>query len=158
MANFTAVTSERTDPSRLARLEQKIQSALPEAYRQFLLRHNGGKPERRIFTFNEHGSESTDAIRYFYADCSNSLYSIEEKLRIYSGRIPQGHLPIACDSLGNLVLLSVNPGDYGAIYFWDHERELPRPGSRDNLYIVASSFEEFIESLREKGGPRNEAC
>jgi hypothetical protein len=150
MVTFSPVTTERTDASRLARLEQKIRSALPDAYRQFLLQHNGGKPDRRIFSFVENGRESTDAVRCFYADCDHTLYSIDKKMQVYSGRIPDGCLPIACDPFGNQLLLSVAADDYGVIYFWDHERESSRAGGKDSLCLLASSFEEFVESLKER--------
>jgi SMI1 / KNR4 family (SUKH-1) len=149
MLGFEPITSERADKGCIARLEQKFGCALPDSYRRFLIEFNGGKPERRVFTFIERGRESVAAIRYFYADCDSRAYSIEEKLRIYSGRIPEGYLPIACDSFGNLLLLSVSAQHHGEIYFWNHERELSRPGPGD-MHRVAAFFEELIANLKER--------
>jgi SMI1-KNR4 cell-wall len=150
MLSFKPVTAERADEARIARLEQKLGYALPESYRQFLLQFNGGKPEKRLLTFVERDHEATAAIKYFFADCDIGLYSIEVKLKTYSGRIPEGYLPIACDSFGNLLLLSLSGEHRGEVYFWDHERELPQPGRSRNTHFVAATFEELIASLKDK--------
>lgn len=64
-------------------------------------------------------------------------------------RIPQGLLPIACDSLGNLLLLDIGAKRFGFVYFWDHEEE--GDGEDDptwnNISIVAPSFDRLISSL-----------
>lgn len=151
MEDLRPVTAEKTNANRLALLERKIKGKLPDAYRQFLLRFNGGKPARRLFRFIERGHESTAAIRYLFADCSNSLYGIEAQLDLYAGRIPDHCLPIGCDSFGNLILLSVRTEDHGSIHFWDHESELSRPGSWNNVYKMAPGFNEFVASLMESG-------
>src|SRR6478736_6542647 len=128
MNTFRPITTDKTDGSRLAALEKRIRGILPDEYRQFLLSCNGGKPTHRAFRFIERGRESIGALRYLYGDCKERLYSIQDKIEVYSGRIPEYFLPIGCDSFGNLILLSLRKEDHGSVYFWDHERELPQPG------------------------------
>ncbi len=58
-------------------------------------------------------------------------------------RLPRGLLPIIEAEGGNVVCLSVRPGDFGTVWFWDHEQE----GAGDPLTVVAEDFDEFVSSL-----------
>src|SRR5438128_1442884 len=80
--------------------------SLPEDYRDFLLKNNGGEPQPNGFTFRtEFGKEENSLIdKFFSLSSTGLLYSIEENLHEYKGRIPERQLPIACDPFGNLVL------------------------------------------------------
>jgi hypothetical protein len=59
------------------------------------------------------------------------------------GRLPEGFLPIADAEGGNLVCLSLRSCDFGAIWFWDHEREL----EGDAVTLLAADLREFFDDL-----------
>ena len=68
-------------------------------------------------------------------------------------RMPEELVPIAHDPGGNQICIAVAGPKTGAVYFWDHEEEADddeTPGY-DNVYLIANSFNEFLNSLTEKG-------
>ena len=122
---------------------------LPKSYRSFLLSgpqdHSG-----KIFMFKEetdNGSVLSDYFKFEKGYARNIL-----QMQTFSGsRVPSNMFPIASDQCGNLILLSVKGPDRGKIYFWDHEMEADEGEVPDysNLTLIADSFEEFIEGLKE---------
>lgn len=155
MANFPHIDPVEAAVSEdaIAAFEQRIGVPLPDDYRSFMLAHNGGKPSRKAFVYKDFSGPYTDsAVRYFFAFTSNQDKSIRGNYGIYVGgsRVPRDLVPIATDEGGNLVCIAVKGPNVGKIYFWDHEEEAEegQQASYDNLYLVADSFNEFLENLR----------
>ena len=51
---------------------------------------------------------------------------------------------------GNQICIAVTGEDKGKLFFWDHENERDldkNPNDFGNVYLIANSFEEFVESL-----------
>ena len=132
----------------LKALEKSWGFKLPSSYRLFLLTYNGGIPDCDCFKFNDNRSD----LRYFYGihddEDSNLLYEYQN---VYKDRIPDNCFPIACDSFGNLILISVKGPDRGKIYFWDHEEEAYEDEEPDysNLTLIADNFDEFLDGLHD---------
>lgn len=140
----------------ISQLESKYQISFPEQYKNHLLRYNGGTPEPSIFLFNEQGRQTNSRVKYFYAINSGEVDDLEEVIEIFKieeKRMPNHILPIADDPFGNVVCISSGESDYGYVYFWNHEKEIDYNVSDDsdytNLYFIASSFNLFIDSLKE---------
>jgi hypothetical protein len=142
--NTSALTEET-----LQLVEQKYECRLPDDYRQFLLKNNGGFPLPECVTFDEAGRKTAADVFCFLAIGDERPWaSMEWNRETYSGRLPKNTLPIARDSGGNLWLLNVGPENTGSVYFWDHgsygtfdERDL------NNWPRVAASFHEFRDKL-----------
>ena len=118
---------------------------LPEDYKSFLLKYNGGKPK--------HALEPTvkSDIQWIYGMVAEPYYaSLFQHLDMFQGRLPSWYFPIANDSGGNLYLMSLYEENRGLIAFWDHENEAEE-GQADqyfeNLTVVASSFTDFLNQL-----------
>lgn len=131
-------------------LEKYWGFGLPKGYRDFLLKHNGGEPTPDYFNFKHDVNDGSD-VRFFlgiYPDEHNDLLN---HLQIYKSRVPDNIFPIAYDSGGNLICISVKGPDRGKVYFWDHEMEAAdgEEPSYDNLTLISDSFEEFLNSLHE---------
>jgi hypothetical protein len=62
-----------------------------------------------------------------------------------TGRLPANLAAIAVDPFGNLICLGTGEPDAGAIFFWDHERELMKDGSA--VSFIADSFSAFLKAL-----------
>jgi hypothetical protein len=138
------------DESSVAAFESTIGFRLPPDYRDFLLKFNGGEPTTPVFHLPDTKGGYTDsAIRYFFSISDKSTFSLAHKYAIYVGRIPQGMLPIAADSGGNLVLLALVGVQSGKVFFWNHDIEglVEDPSSLDHLSQVANSFSELCEKL-----------
>jgi hypothetical protein len=134
----------------LSAVEEMWGFNLPKDYREFLLKTNGGQPEKPLFSFYEqdHGS----CIDHFFGIKKSFNDNILLKQKNAGIRFPDNFLPIAREICGNLILLSVKNADRGKIYFWDHEMEADEGEIPDysNLTLIANSFEEFIASLRDE--------
>ncbi|MEP3478590.1 MAG: SMI1/KNR4 family protein [Fuerstiella sp.] len=145
-----SVSDTGASQSDISKLEDLVGATLPEEYRQFLVESNGGKPQKRSFDCAD--GDNGGSVRAFFALSSSSKpFSLEKACDIYEGRIPSLTLPIACDSFGNLILLSLDSNrQRGSVYFWDHEEEddEEEEGSDwTNVYLAAASFREFTDSL-----------
>jgi cell wall assembly regulator SMI1 len=133
----------------ITQVEVQLGLSLPAGYRNFLLAHNGGRPEPDAFPIHNNPSDDHGLVHNFLCIKKEDNYNLTVWAKRYRGRIPSDLLPIAKDPGGNLICLSVSGADVGKVYFWDHEEEAGEgetPGY-DNVYFVANSFQEFLESL-----------
>jgi cell wall assembly regulator SMI1 len=135
----------------LQKIEEEYQCELPDDYRRFLLRNNGGFPVPDSVSFKEAGRNTASDVFCFHAVASEGTWnSLQWHHKTFSGRIPKNTLPIAHDSCGNLWVLNVGPDHAGSVIFWDHGTY----GNFDETDfaawpVVAKSFQEFIDGLHE---------
>jgi hypothetical protein len=135
--------------SDLVEFEQATGLRLVPQYRNFLLAHNGGRPDDNVVDVPGLGEV---AVNDFLGLMPGDSYDLRSGLEVYEGRIPAGSLPVAEDPGGNLFLLALGGESTGAVYYWDHEDE-PADGAADwsdfgNVHEVAGSFDEFLSRLR----------
>jgi hypothetical protein len=126
--------------------ERRNALELPQDYVRFLAQHNGGKPQKPKFTFDDEDATPTSSriSRLHGIDCQEP--DLERTFRFFASqnRIPPNHLPVATDPFGNMLLMSLCPETRGEIRFWDHERE--HLGPDHPLPLVA--FEGLFEILK----------
>lgn len=130
--------------------EERLGEPIPEPYRRFLLEHNGGKPDRKIFRFvDEIGELRGDIISYFLAVNEGYPEDIESTLERRRKRIPPDLFPIASTVCGDQVVIGSRGPRAGKVYYWDHELEaMPgEPMTYDNVFLIADSFDAFLENL-----------
>jgi cell wall assembly regulator SMI1 len=146
-------SEKKISPRKLAAVEQKLSIKLPKEYRDFLLSHNGGRPEPDGFlAINDRGEETDSCVDWFLAIYNGEDDNFEDNFRAYKiedVRLPDELVPIATDPGGNLICIAVDGPKCGAVYFWDHEMEAgtgEKP-SYDNVYLIANSFNAFVDSL-----------
>lgn len=129
--------------------EGKIGSKLPDDYKNFLLKYNGGQPLPNSFKFfsNKEDGSSVDRFLSLGKEKNSNLLKYYNN---YKDRIPSDFFPIAHDAGGNLILMGPNSDD-NKIYFWDHEIEADEGYIPDmsNVYLISQSFSIFINSLYE---------
>lgn len=140
------------DQSRLDELETTIGRPLPPSYRAFLLRNNGGEPDLDHYPITGMTDNPFGEIRMFLGiDAAAEHDDVEATLDLLKDSLPQGFLPVGYSSGGDMICVSLNDHDHGAVYFWDSQAESePAPWMRSgysNAYFVADSFEHFIASL-----------
>lgn len=141
-------------------LEKALGVRLPDEFENFLLAHNGARPESNMFLV---GSDNDSGVRKF-VPCSE----IVEQMK-FIDNVSFKMIPIAEDDCGNYVLLNLDDG--GRIYFWDHEEpyeqielapgmnaflELLEPDSnsvqlKEGQVISAWVDPEFLKELKKKG-------
>lgn len=121
----------------IAEFEKKYNIVLPDLYKEFLSKYNGGYTPKTKFKV---GKISSD-IRGFYGlgDAKLGYDSIE------SGKwIKENVLPIAMDSFGNYLVIGLDDEDQGKIFFCDHEE------GNKKRYIAKDLREFFGECKSEK--------
>lgn len=135
---------------RLDIFERAISSRLPEAYRDFLLRYNGGQPVPSFFWIESRKDGS--AVNRFYglydARTPFSIDTYANNKELYG--IPASLLPIGDDGMGNFICIDLSPEHFGSIYFLDHDRHpFDDANSTVGMTRLASTFSEFLLLLKE---------
>ena len=127
---------------KIADFESKHGISLPEQYRGFMLKYNGGDTPETDFKCKRTSSD----VRAFFGIGCDDYYSFEnlfEKVLAWSDPLPKyikkGFLPIAEDSYGNYILIGISEENIGQIFFADHEK-----GGRRKL--LTDDFAGFIRS------------
>ena len=120
---------------------------IPPSYRAFLAERDGGEPRQSTFEFRERDvRDQRDLVQWFYSVEPSPGGSLADTVMSLHGRLIPGMLPIACDPLGNQLLLDTRDGADGPIWWWDHERETTPP-DESNLSWVADDFPSFLAML-----------
>jgi hypothetical protein len=133
------------DTKGLADFENHNQITIPNDYKVFLKKTNGGAP---IYDVEMHElDEKVPQVGWFYGFHEGpSFTSIYYALEMYTGRLPSWYFPIAEDHSGNLFLMSLYEENYGLITFWNHEGENLEGNAEqhfDNMHIIADNFSKF---------------
>ena len=133
----------------LTDLERKTGIKLPNQYRKFLLKYNGGTPQPNRFNTQDNKVESmiTKFLPIANISDDNLLEEIEGITQV--GQIPNNLIPIATDPGDDRLVLSVSGSDCGKVYYWAWGEE-PRKNhtpSYKYMRLVANSFDELLALL-----------
>lgn len=123
--------------AKVQELEEKYGITLPEQYREFLLKYNGGETPKTEFKI---GKEDSD-VRAFFG-LGDVAYSMSEEAYL-EDLVKKQLLPIATDSFGNYIAIGIEKKNYGKIYFCDHER-----GYKATL--LTKDLKEFVSRCKSK--------
>jgi hypothetical protein len=130
-------------PDELSVLETEIGAAVPDPYRSFLLRYNGGAPSPNVVDVGGAPGTPTDVQVFFGVRRSIETSNIGWNKRMFAERIPSPLLPIAVDSGGNLFCLTLSGPRRGNIMYATLE------GASPQFYLVATDFDLFLAKLRD---------
>src|SRR5438045_1042548 len=100
-------------PQLVERLEQQLGRRLPESYRDYLLKQDGGRLR----------SNDAGVNTIFGLGEVPDWASMWRVLKTFHDRVPAWLLPVARDEVGNLYAISLRDEDLGSVWFWDHEEE-----------------------------------
>lgn len=134
----------RVQISDINQFETHNNISLPNDYKDFLIRNNGGRPNPNLVP-----SVKSD-VQWIYGMVDEPYYaSIFQHIDMFHKRIPSWYFPIANDTGGNLYLMSLYHENHGLIAFWRHEEETDGDADQyfDNMSIVANSFTDFLNQL-----------
>jgi cell wall assembly regulator SMI1 len=134
------------DESEVVQLERALGTQLPDSYRRFLMRTNGGIPTPDVIDIVGMPGSPTDVQVFFGIDRGVESSNLLWNFRLLSRRIPNCRiLPIGCDSGGNIFCLELTGNDAGNVMYFALGK------SDATLYFVATSFEAFLEKIRSWG-------
>jgi hypothetical protein len=133
----------------LVDVEQQLGITLPLDYKGFLLAHNGGQPHPNRFPIAGNSSDTHALLGLLFGICKDKWGNLVDQVRESRDRMPPEFIPIGLDPGGNLILLAVSGPNKDKVYFWTHEEEADEgePPTYDNLYFIANSFTEMLDSL-----------
>ena len=147
-------------PAEVEAFEAEIGTPLPDDYRQFLLRSNGGRLDWYPFDGpTPDGKTWPVVISDVGGLWEESDLSLRAARRCYQGselQIPRRLLWIMGDPSGNGICLGLTGGYRGRVYFWIHD-EQPVPEEWDgevetagNVVLLADSFTDFVAGVGPK--------
>lgn len=145
-------SSKNNTAEKIDFFEQLIGNKLPLNYKNFLLNYNCiSFDEYVVFPFAEtYPKGDVSMINVFFGFLPEDTYDLAKNYNNYRGRMPSDLIPIASDPGGNILCIAVSEDSNEKVFFWDHENEeVFENGSctNQNIYLVAKSFDEFIDSL-----------
>ncbi|PFD97138.1 SMI1/KNR4 family protein [Bacillus cereus] len=124
---------------------------LPEDYKSFLLRDNGGKSNRRRFTTKD--DVVTSSIMMFFPLSEETENNLQNYLNYYikGNKLPSRLIPIGKDPADNIICMSIQGSDIGSVYHC-HTYQIKNEEELEAKFIreITSSFTEFINKLSEK--------
>ncbi|MBK8220683.1 MAG: ankyrin repeat domain-containing protein [Candidatus Obscuribacter sp.] len=131
----------------LLEFEKVLGVTLPEEFREFLLQFNGAAPVPNVFQLDEYDEE----LDCLYILGLNENTDIRQFMTVHKDSLSPSCIPIACDSFGNLICLSIAERDFGAVYFFDLRQAAQenRAGKTASLPMIAASFDQFLDTLRD---------
>lgn len=133
---------DNTDVSNeVSNFEQKYDLQLPDSYKKFLLKYNGGNTPKSTFKINGVSSD----IRAFYGFKNatkeyNFSYLVE--MNYFEELLENHYLPIATDSFGNQIVITISEKNNGEIYFFDIEKS--------EYEYLTKTLEEFFDNVKSK--------
>jgi SMI1 / KNR4 family (SUKH-1) len=137
------------DTSTLQAFENTHKISLPEPYRKFLLKTNGGIPNTIFFPIFGYPRGKFGSVQVFFGLGGPSPFNeLAVVLDIYAGGIPLGIVPIIDDGGGNYVCFDLRTSGEKLVY-WDKSHFWGSGQWRESdLYPVADSFDEFLGFLQ----------
>lgn len=124
-------------------MERKYGIILPDQYKDFLSKYNGGYTPETKFKIKQVSSD----IRGFYGMGNVKLSLNDFELGEW---IEKGILPIACDSFGNYIVIGIHNDNNGKIYFCDHEAGYKTDLISENLKTFLKYCKSEIISAKSK--------
>lgn len=138
------------DEERLAALEAKFEIRLPDAYRAFLLQHNGGKPEAHAFSYIADGeTEEAELERLLSIDVASGgdfdRDDLSATIEFHWGSLdlPEDYIPIGYTDI-HIICLSIRGQDPDRVFLWDLNSSGFEP---EDMMPLNLSFVEFLSQF-----------
>lgn len=103
--------------------ETRFGVVLPDDYKEFLLKHYGGKPTPRRYKTQDGVVESSFIRMLPLADIEEPNLALNFMSYNQGHFIPKNLMPIGEDPIGNQICLSVAGVDCGTVYPWSYDWE-----------------------------------
>ena len=149
MNNIEVRDSKRpTNLEEIEEFEKLIGATLPDDYKQFLLKHNGGHPVVESFDLIEPINEFNPIIgvSWFYALYEGDVSNISREFKLSRDRLTDEYIPIAYNSGGEICIV-VRGDKYGRVYYLTTNWSYWKEEELNYLHLVSNSFTEFINGL-----------
>lgn len=136
-----------SDELRVARLEAELGFALPDDYRSFLLRNNGGSFQEQVFFVADLGQDVMLDIFYAVSNPDRVL-TLSFWWKEHGEELQENALIIGTDPGGGMITY-ITTGEDKGVYYWDHAHFFEESAEEEgNTYFVADSFADFCKLPR----------
>ena len=127
--------------------QKQVGFDLPFDYQFFLLSNNGGRVNNQIFHIDE--IETDILMHVFYGlGLENKVLNLDFWYNKYSDEIPEHSLLIGNDQGAGFILYIIDGEDSG-VYYYDHTYSFKQSSNEQNVYYLADTFQEFVDSLKD---------
>ncbi len=86
---------------------------------------------------------------------------LQQQINLFADRVPTTMIPIASDGGAGQICLGIKGDDVGKVFYWDMANEpldeetyqedfgepMPPEAKRQNVYLIAESFDEFLDQM-----------
>lgn len=130
----------------LKKFVEKINIELPDDYKKFLDKSNGGIFDEEYVGFCMRGERNSIYMNEMLGlgvQCRRDLNVYYDE---FEGKIPENMIIIGDTIETGKLLLDCKP-ENGGIYLWDSDTVLRQSNEKNCIYKVADSFEEFWQKL-----------
>lgn len=127
-------------------LEELIGFPLPDEYKKFLIKYNGGTSKVRYSKFYVKELNEEIPLDVLYGIGVEETFDLSVCFEDFDEDLLPNSLIIGDDPGSGLIVLITDDENYG-VYYWDHSFYFPQSSEKENTYKVADSFEEFINTL-----------
>ena len=128
----------------ILKFENEHNLLLPDEYKEFLEKHNGGIPNNSCFLDGR-------VLNFFFGLFNNPKLeeSIEWHLNMYNDRYPSSMLPIASAGGGDFILIGIKDEYISKIFYWSHDFEAEESGIQyfENIECVSNNLKDFLSML-----------
>jgi SMI1-KNR4 cell-wall len=128
-------------------LEQEIRFSLPEDYKDFLRKYNGGTALVRYSTFYVKELNECIPLDVMYGLGVEKSFDLLMWHNEYRDNPLPNSLIIGDDPGAGKIVLVADPGNEG-IYYWDHVFNFEQSDEDANTYKIADNFQDFIRGLK----------
>ena len=145
LKQFNNIKKDRID-----KIEKELEIKFPEDYRKFLLKYNGGIVEKN-------GENSIRVQNIEEEIIIDTLFGIVEEeeadISYWNQQMKEDMLDrelIIGDDIIEGFLVIICYGENKGVYYWDDAYNFKNSDDENNMYWIASSFNEFIKLLGER--------
>lgn len=128
-------------PEEIYEFENKYNIKLPQLYKNFLVKYNGGNTPKTSFKINGISSDIRAFYGYRNADRDYNFLLLTERDYLESF-IQDNYLPIATDSFGNQIVIGIGKDNEGKIFFFDSEIS--------KYQYLTDSINDFFDKINSK--------
>lgn len=146
-----SVTPAAAQPEQIAAFEAQHGITLPDPYRRFLIRQNGGRPLENLHFVDSPDGPIDVGVNWFYGLETGSEHdNLAHQVRFMHGSLPVELIPIAEASAGDLIVLKVSGDKLGSVWLWNHEWEPEEgePVDYRNIVLVSADFDELLQHMQ----------
>jgi SMI1 / KNR4 family protein len=142
---YEALSNEKVN---LRQLEEKLCLKFPNDYLSFLSQHNGISIENGYIKIKDVDEEVMMNVLFSSDSSLNRSLTLDFWNTEYRDDIPEGSAIIGDFQDGGFLLL-IADGEYKGVYYYDHAYIFEESDDDCNTYLLAESFEVFMNKIEE---------